>query len=180
MQRNWILVLYSACRHVAAVAEWYWYRNVACFVMGSSPVPLKTRRVGQRCTLNLSRAETSSRWLNETSRVIFRISVISFEVLLTKLISLSFKYIKNSPKPPLGKELSKDPKDTIIKLYKESKSQRQIVKIIGKYPATVQKLIEKFQAEGNTLNKPITGRPPIFTDRERPIIVGNVTKNPEN
>ncbi|GFX96158.1 hypothetical protein TNCV_2290471 [Trichonephila clavipes] len=29
---------------------------------GSSPVPLKTRCVGQRCTLNLSRAETSSRW----------------------------------------------------------------------------------------------------------------------
>ncbi|GFX29310.1 hypothetical protein TNCV_3218441 [Trichonephila clavipes] len=28
--------------------------------MSSSPVPLKTRRVGQRCTLNLSRAETSS------------------------------------------------------------------------------------------------------------------------
>ncbi|GFV07901.1 hypothetical protein TNCV_4506361 [Trichonephila clavipes] len=40
---------------VSAVAEWYWYRNVACFVMGLSPVPLKTRRVGQRCTLNLSR-----------------------------------------------------------------------------------------------------------------------------
>ncbi|GFW19915.1 peptidase A2 domain-containing protein [Trichonephila clavipes] len=32
------------------------------FVTGSSPVPLKTHRVGQRCTLNLSRAETSSRW----------------------------------------------------------------------------------------------------------------------
>ncbi|GFV84531.1 transposable element Tcb2 transposase [Trichonephila clavipes] len=47
---------------MAAVAEWYWYRTVACFVTGSSPVPLKTRRVGQRCTLNLSRAETSSRW----------------------------------------------------------------------------------------------------------------------
>ncbi|GFV19423.1 transposable element Tc3 transposase [Trichonephila clavipes] len=31
-------------------------------VMCSSPVPLKTRRVGQRCTLILSRAETSSRW----------------------------------------------------------------------------------------------------------------------
>ncbi|GFX01421.1 retrovirus-related Pol polyprotein from transposon 17.6 [Trichonephila clavipes] len=46
---------------VAAVAEWYRYRTVACFVTGSSPVPLKTRRVGQRCTLNLSRAETSSR-----------------------------------------------------------------------------------------------------------------------
>ncbi|GFW72045.1 uncharacterized protein TNCV_4789331 [Trichonephila clavipes] len=50
------------CSPVAAVAEWYRYRTVACFVTGSSPVPLKTRRVGQRCTLHLSRAETSSRW----------------------------------------------------------------------------------------------------------------------
>ncbi|GFW50616.1 uncharacterized protein TNCV_2889181 [Trichonephila clavipes] len=49
-------------QHVAAVAEWYRYRTVACFVTGSIPVPLKTRRVGQRCMLNLSRAETSSRW----------------------------------------------------------------------------------------------------------------------
>ncbi|GFY36666.1 uncharacterized protein TNCV_28701 [Trichonephila clavipes] len=47
---------------VAAVAEWYRHRYMACFVTGSSPVPLKTRRVGQPCTLNLSRAETSSRW----------------------------------------------------------------------------------------------------------------------
>ncbi|GFW57713.1 uncharacterized protein TNCV_2926321 [Trichonephila clavipes] len=47
---------------VAAVAEWYRYRIVACLVTSSSPVPLKTRRVGKRCTLNLSRAETSSRW----------------------------------------------------------------------------------------------------------------------
>ncbi|GFT57250.1 hypothetical protein TNCV_1692501 [Trichonephila clavipes] len=31
---------------VAAVAEWYRYRTVACLVMSSSPVPLKTRRVG--------------------------------------------------------------------------------------------------------------------------------------
>ncbi|GFU79926.1 hypothetical protein TNCV_578061 [Trichonephila clavipes] len=45
---------------VATLAEWYRYRTVS-FVTGSSPVPLKTRRVGQRCTLNLSRAETSSR-----------------------------------------------------------------------------------------------------------------------
>ncbi|GFW48413.1 uncharacterized protein TNCV_1109751 [Trichonephila clavipes] len=47
---------------VAAAAEWYRHRIVAGFVTSSSPVPLKTRRVGQRCTLNLSRAETSSRW----------------------------------------------------------------------------------------------------------------------
>ncbi|GFY06926.1 hypothetical protein TNCV_4090281 [Trichonephila clavipes] len=31
-------------------------------VMSSSPVPLKIHRVGQRCTLNLSRVEASSRW----------------------------------------------------------------------------------------------------------------------
>ncbi|GFX37611.1 uncharacterized protein TNCV_3201341 [Trichonephila clavipes] len=31
-------------------------------VMSSSPVPPKTRRVGQGCTLGLSRAEKSSRW----------------------------------------------------------------------------------------------------------------------
>ncbi|GFV50046.1 hypothetical protein TNCV_2354311 [Trichonephila clavipes] len=46
-------------RAVAAVAEWYRHRIVAGFVTSSSPVPLKTRRVGQRCTLNLSRAETT-------------------------------------------------------------------------------------------------------------------------
>ncbi|GFT92426.1 hypothetical protein TNCV_1053501 [Trichonephila clavipes] len=34
----------------------------SCLVTSSSPVPLKTCRVGQRCTLNLSRDETSSRW----------------------------------------------------------------------------------------------------------------------
>ncbi|GFX39511.1 uncharacterized protein TNCV_2668731 [Trichonephila clavipes] len=38
------------------------YRIVACLVASSSPAPLKTLRVGQRCTLNLSRAETSFRW----------------------------------------------------------------------------------------------------------------------
>ncbi|GFX67298.1 uncharacterized protein TNCV_4657691 [Trichonephila clavipes] len=35
---------------------------VACLVTSSSPVPLKIRRVGQRCTLNLLRVETFSRW----------------------------------------------------------------------------------------------------------------------
>ncbi|GFX98513.1 uncharacterized protein TNCV_1500911 [Trichonephila clavipes] len=31
-------------------------------VMSSSSVPLKTRCVGQRCTLNLLRAQTSTHW----------------------------------------------------------------------------------------------------------------------
>ncbi|GFS73838.1 transposable element Tcb2 transposase [Trichonephila clavipes] len=47
---------------VAGVAEWYRYQTVACLVTSSRPVPLKTRRVGQRCMLNMSRAKTSSRW----------------------------------------------------------------------------------------------------------------------
>ncbi|GFV59841.1 hypothetical protein TNCV_4739691 [Trichonephila clavipes] len=37
-------------------------------VMSTSPVPLKTRRVRQRCTLNLSRAQTSSRWCGRVVR----------------------------------------------------------------------------------------------------------------
>ncbi|GFU91498.1 hypothetical protein TNCV_2542661 [Trichonephila clavipes] len=55
-----VLLRFRNCL-MAVVAEWYRYRIVACLVTSSSPVPLKTRRVGQRCTLNLSRAETSSR-----------------------------------------------------------------------------------------------------------------------
>ncbi|GFX11803.1 uncharacterized protein TNCV_2995881 [Trichonephila clavipes] len=52
----------STAQRETAVAEWYRNRIVAGFVTSSSPVPLKTRRVRQRCTLNLSRAEKSSRW----------------------------------------------------------------------------------------------------------------------
>ncbi|GFU88936.1 uncharacterized protein TNCV_4446111 [Trichonephila clavipes] len=54
-------LLESNPHSAAAVAEWYRYRIVA-IGRSSSPVPLKTRRVGQRCTLNLSRAETFSSW----------------------------------------------------------------------------------------------------------------------
>ncbi|GFV87425.1 uncharacterized protein TNCV_4033971 [Trichonephila clavipes] len=58
-----ILLVYQCCaEYMATVAEWYRYRTVACLVTSSSPVPLKTRRVGQRCTLNLLRAEMSSHW----------------------------------------------------------------------------------------------------------------------
>ncbi|GFU39281.1 uncharacterized protein TNCV_3811261 [Trichonephila clavipes] len=47
---------------LVSVAEWYRYRVVACLVTSSSPIPLKTRHVGQRYTLNMSRAQISSRW----------------------------------------------------------------------------------------------------------------------
>ncbi|GFV05416.1 uncharacterized protein TNCV_226271 [Trichonephila clavipes] len=46
----------------AVVAKWSRYRIVVGLVTSSSPVPLKTRRVGKRCMLNLSRAQTSSHW----------------------------------------------------------------------------------------------------------------------
>ncbi|GFV03948.1 uncharacterized protein TNCV_915731 [Trichonephila clavipes] len=65
MEQNFEIIVLSSVLDkcaAAAVAEWYRYRTVACLVTSSSPVPLKIRRVGQRCTLNLSRAETSSRW----------------------------------------------------------------------------------------------------------------------
>ncbi|GFT57195.1 uncharacterized protein TNCV_1692051 [Trichonephila clavipes] len=55
-------MLNSLCNAVAAVDEWYRYRIVACLVTSSSPIPMKTHRVGQRYALNLSTAETSSRW----------------------------------------------------------------------------------------------------------------------
>ncbi|GFT83685.1 hypothetical protein TNCV_2826121 [Trichonephila clavipes] len=57
---------------------------MACLVTSSSPVPLKTRRVGQRCTLNLSRAETSSRWLEAGQS---QAEVISWLQGATKVIS---------------------------------------------------------------------------------------------
>ncbi|GFV58788.1 uncharacterized protein TNCV_3731261 [Trichonephila clavipes] len=66
---------------VAAVAEWYRYRAVACLVTSSSQVPLKTRRVGQRCTLNLSSAETFSRWCG----VVFRRGGVPAQVSSTSL-----------------------------------------------------------------------------------------------
>ncbi|GFX73604.1 uncharacterized protein TNCV_1263731 [Trichonephila clavipes] len=41
---------------------------MAGLVTSSSPVPQKIRRVWERCTLNLSRAQTSSRWCGEEVR----------------------------------------------------------------------------------------------------------------
>ncbi|GFX10789.1 uncharacterized protein TNCV_3929291 [Trichonephila clavipes] len=52
----------SLSKKRAAVAQWSRYRIMFRHAMSSSPVPLKTRRVGQRCMLNLSRAEESSHW----------------------------------------------------------------------------------------------------------------------
>ncbi|GFV50720.1 uncharacterized protein TNCV_2213811 [Trichonephila clavipes] len=69
----------------AAIAEWYRYRIVACFVTSSSPVPLKTRRVGQRCTLNLTRAETSFRWCGRRARR----GLLAMDLVILNLIQLT-------------------------------------------------------------------------------------------
>ncbi|GFV44666.1 uncharacterized protein TNCV_212201 [Trichonephila clavipes] len=63
-----------------AVAKWSRYRIVAGLVTSSSPVPLKTR--WERCTLNLSRAQTSSRWCGVVVRrgsVTAQVSSTSFD-----------------------------------------------------------------------------------------------------
>lgn len=80
---------------------------------------------------------------------------------------------------PRGQELSKDLKDLIIKLYKESNSQRQIARIVNKSSATVQKIIEKYNFEGSTKNRPRSGRPKVFTSQEERIIVRKVKANPK-
>ncbi|GFU71680.1 uncharacterized protein TNCV_3036201 [Trichonephila clavipes] len=54
--------LSSLVELMATVAEWSRLRIEAGLVTSSSPVSLKTLRVGVRGTLNLSRAQTSSRW----------------------------------------------------------------------------------------------------------------------
>ncbi|GFU25171.1 eukaryotic translation initiation factor 4E-binding protein Mextli [Trichonephila clavipes] len=97
---------------VAAVAEWYRYRTVACFVTGSSPVPLKTRRVGQRCTLNLSRAETSSRWTFSEFYIMSAKTVRNIREPLKKPRPL--KSVPSETKFHIP-----DPKDTVIQKTRE-------------------------------------------------------------
>ncbi|GFX32954.1 uncharacterized protein TNCV_2136091 [Trichonephila clavipes] len=55
--------------------------NHGWHVSSSSPVPQKIRRVGQRCTLNLPRAEISSRWCGVVVRrgVPAQVSPLSFD-----------------------------------------------------------------------------------------------------
>ncbi|GFY15137.1 uncharacterized protein TNCV_1569521 [Trichonephila clavipes] len=69
-------ILGSGCSSlVVKVSDRGWH------VTSSSPVPLKTRRVGQLCTLNLSRAKKSSRWCG----VVVRRGGASSDVVLVTL-----------------------------------------------------------------------------------------------
>ncbi|GFU77577.1 uncharacterized protein TNCV_3499491 [Trichonephila clavipes] len=50
------------------VVGWSRYQIMSGLVKSSSPVPLKTLPVEERCTLNLSRAQTSSGWCSVVVR----------------------------------------------------------------------------------------------------------------
>ncbi|GFW99788.1 uncharacterized protein TNCV_3420171 [Trichonephila clavipes] len=63
-------------------------------VTSSSPVSHKTRRVGERCTLNLSRAQTTSRWCG----VVVRRGGVSSGVFL--ITSPWFKITRSIAKSP--------------------------------------------------------------------------------
>ncbi|GFV96472.1 hypothetical protein TNCV_1999241 [Trichonephila clavipes] len=81
----------------AAVAERYRYRTMACLVKSSSPVPLKTHRVGQRCTLNLSRAETSSHWvlhLRWPAGLVLRLPLVERVQILSNAVVFKFLVIE--------------------------------------------------------------------------------------
>ncbi|GFX18437.1 uncharacterized protein TNCV_4307371 [Trichonephila clavipes] len=62
LQRSFTSFAWRSTHHLGCGSPVVKVSNHGRHVMSSIPVPLKTRRVGQRCTLNLSRAETSSRW----------------------------------------------------------------------------------------------------------------------
>ncbi|GFY34204.1 hypothetical protein TNCV_2505071 [Trichonephila clavipes] len=46
--------------------------------MSLSPVPLKTRRLGKRCTLNLRRVRTSSHWCGVRELVNINVAMFSY------------------------------------------------------------------------------------------------------
>ncbi|GFX95015.1 uncharacterized protein TNCV_3046471 [Trichonephila clavipes] len=58
---------------------------MASLVTSSSPVPLKTCYGGQRCTLNLSRAETSSRWCGVVVREGYQLRCVHVTSLWFKI-----------------------------------------------------------------------------------------------
>ncbi|GFX59132.1 putative RNA-directed DNA polymerase from transposon BS [Trichonephila clavipes] len=106
-------------RPVAAVAEWYRYRIVACLVTSSIPVPLKTRRVGQRCTLNLSRAETSSRWCEARKLIVPQLVQTYAKAAKPSIVNNSTQTDEDITKikcPPLNllQPLSSIPKPNIL------------------------------------------------------------------
>ncbi|GFS74959.1 uncharacterized protein TNCV_1396271 [Trichonephila clavipes] len=95
---------------MAAVAEWSGYRIVAGLVTSSSPVPLETRRVGEQCTLNLSRAPTSSRWCGVVARKGGTSSVVTVTNLWP---ALSFHGGYGSPVVKVSDNGSRNPTSTI-------------------------------------------------------------------
>ncbi|GFV00974.1 hypothetical protein TNCV_1387881 [Trichonephila clavipes] len=74
------------------------------FVTNSSPLPLKTRRIGERCTLDLSRAQTSSSWCG---------AVVGREGATLKLLSRwqHFRIVRHASSGGGKKGTSRDTKE---------------------------------------------------------------------
>lgn len=79
-----------------------------------------------------------------------------------------------------GRDLSLDIRNTIIKLYLDNRSYREIGKIIGKAHSTVQSVIMKYINSGQLgADHSQAGRPKKLTVREERSIIATVSKNPK-
>ncbi|GFU95844.1 transposable element Tc1 transposase, partial [Trichonephila clavipes] len=140
----------------AAVAEGYRYRILACLVMNSSPVPLKTRRVGQRGTLNLSRAETSSRWCD----------VATTKTLVSERARRHFS------------QLSEFERGQIIGMKTAGWSMRRVAGQVDRSECAVRNCWEQWTREGTHTRKIGSGATRKTTRREDQRIVRQALVDP--
>lgn len=80
---------------------------------------------------------------------------------------------------PRGKELPIEMKNLIIKHHNEGKSIRKVAELIDRSPATVQKILKKYEIFGTLDNMARSGRPRTFTEQESRLIIRKVKKNPK-
>lgn len=69
-------------------------------------------------------------------------------------------------------------KNMIIKLHSKGKSYRQIANKLEISFSTVRNIVKKFRQTGSVLNKPRSGRPPKFSEREKRDIHRIVVRDP--
>lgn len=77
-------------------------------------------------------------------------------------------------------DLSMDLRKTIIKLYLEGNSFRQIGNTIGRHYSTVYSIIKKYTSTGDLgSNHQQAGRPKLLTPREERNLIASVAENPK-
>ncbi|GFU19294.1 hypothetical protein NPIL_239341 [Nephila pilipes] len=78
-----------------------------------------------------------------------------------------------------SKELDISVKNTIIRLRNEGLTYRAIGVQLNISSFTVRSVVKKFKETGSTKNKTKSGRPRIFSTREKRVIINKVKKNPK-